>query len=76
MKHMKTLYLRNVPDEVIEKLRSLAAHDGLSLSAVAVRELTHISQRANHPSLLSTLPSLNISTADLLADLDASRVPS
>jgi hypothetical protein len=32
---MKTLYLRNVPDDVSERLASLAAREGLSLSAVS-----------------------------------------
>jgi predicted nucleic acid-binding protein len=69
---MKTLYLRNVPDEVIEQLRRLAASDGLSLNAVAVRELAQVSQRANNALLLGTLPNLDISTADLDASVAVS----
>ncbi|MGL5829275.1 MAG: antitoxin [Angustibacter sp.] len=65
--------MRNVPDEVIDRLRRLAANDGLSLNAVAVRELAHVSQRANNAALLSTLPDQEPSTADILTDLDAAR---
>jgi len=36
---MRVLYLRNVPDEVAEKLERLAAREGLSVSAFAVPEL-------------------------------------
>ena len=32
---MKTLYLRNVPDEVGDKLERLAAREGMSVSAFA-----------------------------------------
>ena len=39
---MKTLYLRNVPEEVVERLELLAARDGTSVSAVAVRELADV----------------------------------
>jgi hypothetical protein len=40
---MRTLYLRNAPDEVVERLERLAARDATSVSAVAVRELAEVS---------------------------------
>ncbi len=46
---MKTLYLRNVPDDVVERLERLAARDATSVSAVAVRELAAVSRRADNP---------------------------
>ena len=33
---MRTLYLRNVPDDVSERLATLAAREGLSVSSFAV----------------------------------------
>lgn len=53
---MKTLYLRNVPDDVVERLERLAELAKTSVSAVAVRELTEASRRADNPALLETCP--------------------
>ncbi len=72
---MKTLYLRNVPDEVVERLKRLAAREGMSVSAVAVRELAEVSRRADNPALLAALPDLQVNTAALVADLEADRAP-
>jgi plasmid stability protein len=70
---MRTLYLRNVPDEVVDRLERLAARDSMSVSAVAVRELTAVSRRADNPVLLGELPDLGVDAAELVADLDAER---
>ena len=70
---MKTLYLRNVPDAVIERLERLAARDSTSVGAVAVRELAEVSRRADNPALLGALPDLDVDTATIVADLDAGR---
>jgi hypothetical protein len=70
---MKTLYLRNVPDDVVERLERLAARDNTSVSAVAVRELAEASRRADNPALLGDLPDLNIDAAELVRDIDAAR---
>ena len=70
---MRTLYLRNVPDDVGERLERLAAREGMSLSAFAVRELAQISQRADNPALLAGLPDLSIDAGTVTADLDAGR---
>lgn len=71
--HMKTLYLRNVPDEVVARLKILAARDGTSVGAVAVRELAEVSRRANNAALLAALPDLDVPTEDIVAGLDAER---
>src|SRR3954453_3560452 len=42
---MRTLYLRNVHDDVVERLARLAARDATSVAAVAVRELADVSRR-------------------------------
>lgn len=70
---MKTLYLRNVPDDVSERLASLAAREGLSLSSFAMRELTEASRRANNAALLGELADLDVSAQDVVADLQATR---
>jgi len=70
---MRTLYLRNVPDAVIERLERLAARDATSVGAVAVRELTDVTRRADNPALLGALPDLGVDTATILDDLDAAR---
>lgn len=70
---MRTLYLRNVPDDVGEKLAQLAAREGLSVSAFATRELAAVARRADNPALLAHLPDLGVDPADLVADIDSGR---
>lgn len=70
---MRTLYLRNVPDDVVRRLERLAARDATSVSAVAVRELAEVSRRADNPALLGALPDLRIDVAALVEDLDDER---
>lgn len=70
---MKTLYLRNVPDELSERLASLAARDGLSVSAFALRELGEAARRADNPALLRDLPDLGVAASAVVADVEAGR---
>ena len=70
---MRTLYLRNVPDEVVQRLERLAARDATSVGAVAVRELTEVSRRADNPALLGLLPDLDVDVATIVEDLDSDR---
>jgi hypothetical protein len=70
---VRTLYLRNVPDEIVERLERLAAWDNTSVSAVAVRELAEASRRADNPALLGALPDLDVDTSVLIDDLNAER---
>jgi hypothetical protein len=70
---MRTLYLRNVPDDVVDRLERLAARDATSVSAVAVRELAQVSRRADNPALLGALPDLDVDTAKLVSDLEDGR---
>jgi len=69
---MRTLYLRNVPDDVVRRLERLAARDGTSVGAVAVRELADVSRRADNPALLGVLPDLDIAVATIV-DLNSER---
>ncbi len=70
---MRTLYLRNVPDDVVERLERLAARDATSVGAVAVRELAEVSRRANNPALLGALADLGVDTATIVEDVEAGR---
>jgi hypothetical protein len=70
---MRTLYLRNVPDDVVDRLERLAARDATSVGAVAVRELTEVSRRADNPVLLGALPDLGVDPDTIIEDLDAGR---
>jgi len=70
---MRTLYLRNVPDEVVERLERLAAADATSVNAVAVRELAAVSRRADNAALLGALPDLGIDAGTIVAELETAR---
>jgi hypothetical protein len=70
---VKTLYLRNVPDEVVERLERLAERDRTSVSAVAVRELAAASRRVDNPALLGELPDVDVDVGELVGDIDAER---
>jgi hypothetical protein len=70
---MRTIYLRNVPDEVVDRLERLAARDRMSVAAVAVRELEEVSRRVDNPVLLRSLPDLDIDPVSVVADVEAGR---
>jgi plasmid stability protein len=70
---MRTLYLRNVPDDVMERLERLAAVDGASLNAVAVRELSQVTRRADNAALLSGLPDLAVPHENLVVEVESGR---
>jgi len=70
---MRTLYLRNVPDDVVERLERLAAKEGVSVNAIAVRELAEVSRRADNPALLGALPDLGIEADAIVANLESER---
>jgi hypothetical protein len=70
---MRTLYLRNVPDEVAERLERLATQAGLQLSVFAVRELSEASRRANAASQLAALPDLAVPAQAIVDALASER---
>jgi len=70
---MKTLYLRNVPDDVVDRLERLAKRFGMSISAVAVRELAEASRQVDNVDLLGALPDLGVDVGSLVADVDGER---
>ena len=70
---MKTLYLRNVPEDVVQRLQQLADRDGTSLGAVAVRELSDVSRRADNPALMAQLADHNVAVVEILGGLEQER---
>lgn len=70
---MRTIYLRNVPDDVADRLERLAARAGMSLSAFTVKELSETSRRADNAEVLHGLPNVEVDTADIIEALDDSR---
>lgn len=70
---MATLYLRNVPDDVGERLARLAAREGISVSAFATRELAVVARRADNPALLADLPDVGVGASQVVEDLAAGR---
>jgi len=70
---VKTLYLRNVPDEVVERLSRLAAREHMSLSAVAIRELDVASRWVDNAAILDELPDLDVDPAEIIKALEDER---
>jgi hypothetical protein len=71
--NMRTLYLRNVPDEVVRRLQQLAERNGTSLGALAVQELTDVSRRADNPVLLGQLTDLDVDASEIVGGLEQER---
>jgi plasmid stability protein len=70
---MRTLYLRNVPDEVVERLEQRAKAESTSVNALAVRELTEVSRRFDNAAIFATLPKYDITREQILETLDEIR---
>lgn len=70
MQAVRTLYLRNVPDDVATRLEELAGREGLSLTAFAVRELSVTARRADNAELLADLPNTGLGVAEIVGALD------
>jgi transcriptional regulator with XRE-family HTH domain len=71
--NMRTLYLRNVPDEVVQRLERMAKYEGISVNAVAIRELAEASRRIDNAALLESLPDYKVPVSEILEDLDRAR---
>jgi plasmid stability protein len=70
---MRTLYVRNVPDEVVERLEEVAAREGLSVNAVVVKELEGLARRTRNAAIFDALPSTHLTTTEILAAIDDGR---
>ncbi|BBY28164.1 antitoxin [Mycolicibacterium sediminis] len=62
---MRNLYLRNVPDAVMDRLERMSRAEGMSLNAMAIR--------VDNAALMATLPDTGIASEDIVADVDAGR---
>ncbi len=72
-KMTRTLYIRHVPDDVAERLETLANRAGLPLSTFALRELSETARRADNADLLNALPSAPIDHGTILEALRQNR---
>lgn len=70
---MRTLHLRNVPDDVMARLERLARASSTSVTAVAIRELDAATRRVDNAALIATLPDLNIAVDAIAEHVDADR---
>jgi hypothetical protein len=70
---MRTLHLRNVPDDVMDRLERLARAAGTSVTAAAIRELDAATRRVDNAALLASLPDLKIPVEAIVKQIDAHR---
>lgn len=70
---VRNLYLRNVPDVVMDRLERLARAEGMSLNATAIRELDLATGRVDNATMLATLPDVGIASKNIVADVHAER---
>ena len=70
---MRALHLRNVPDDVMDRLERMARAANASVTAVAIRELDAATRRIDNAALLATLPDLDVSTENIVNQLEAER---
>ena len=63
---MRTLYLRNVPDEAVADLEAMAAAESIAVSALAVRELAAVARARRQLRELEAVPPLDVSMTDLV----------
>jgi plasmid stability protein len=67
------LPVRNIPDEVGERLEGLAGREGMSVSAYVGCELTQLVRTADNADLLGALPDVGIAVDGVLHDLGGRR---
>ena len=70
---VRTLHLRNVPDEVMNRLERMARAASTSVTAVAIRELDAATRRVENAALVATLPDLDIPAATIVEQLESER---
>lgn len=70
---MRTLHLRNVPDDVMDRLERMARAASTSVTSVAIRELDAATRRVDNAALIATLPDLDIPTETIVEHLESER---
>jgi hypothetical protein len=71
--NVRTLHLRNVPDDVMDRLERMARTAGTSVTAVAIRELDAATRRVDNAASIATLPDLDIPTETIVEQLESER---
>lgn len=66
-----TLHIRDVPDEVMDRLERLARATHSSVTAVAIRELEASTRRVDNAALMTALPDLDVPVRSIVVDIDA-----
>jgi hypothetical protein len=69
----RTLYLRNVPDEVVERLERIAERRSTSVSAAAVQQLAESTRYVDNEALLASLPDLDVDVQAIVEGIRADR---
>lgn len=64
---MKTIYLRNVPDELSADLEQMAAEQAMSVNALAVRELAAAVAFRRNVDIVRQSPDLELDLSDIVA---------
>lgn len=70
---MRTLHLRNVPDDVMDRLERLARAAGASVTVTAIRELDAATRRVDNAVLLASLPDLKVPVETIVDQVDSDR---
>ncbi|GCB01043.1 antitoxin [Mycolicibacterium sp. NCC-Tsukiji] len=70
---MRSLQIRNVPDDLMERLEQLARASNTSVEAVAIGELDLATRRVDNAALLATLSDLSNPTEAIVEHVRASR---
>lgn len=65
--------MRNVPDDVVERLEQLAAREGSSVNAVVLKELASAARRTRNAEIFDARPSFGISAESTVRALDEGR---
>lgn len=70
---MATVYIRNVPSDVVERLEMLAGRAGMSVSAYCARVLGDVSRAAANPGILDALPHHGVTADDVVDAVGSGR---
>jgi predicted transcriptional regulator len=70
---MRTLYVRNVPDEVVDRLEQLAARERSSVNAVVLHELENVARRTRNAEIFASMPDTDVTTEEIRAAIAGGR---
>lgn len=70
---VRTLYLRNVPDEVMERLEKLAHDSKTSVTAVAIGHLDAATRFVDNAAVFAALPDLRVPAESIVESVHADR---